>query len=326
MKYIKFFVYLLIFLFLGFVTFRANFSVDALKDRFFQKNNTQMSISEGNLEGKPRKNEIEFRDSSSLDAAEPLDIAKVQTKSGIISKNIYKLGKLKKYGLVDEKGKSITKFIYDNIELFDADNDLYKTKIGEKQGLINAKGGVLLQAKYEDIRLTENPDVLLIRNTKYYGLYDKKLYKMVANPIYRNIEQIDKNVWKLFSDKFVGLLCYHNGIVQIIKPKYEDIKSYNTTYKILHNNKEGLISPVGIVISEPVYESIDLLNEQDYKKKNTLIFRTQTDERFGVIFCSDDDFTVVSPIYSDVQYKGRTNVLLDGYWRILDNKGNVIKN
>lgn len=341
MKYLKFLVYVIIILFLGFIAFRANFSKDIFKNISFKKANTEMSISEGNLEGKSRhkdnkilflnsyqvKNkENELEKNASLEIAEHLDDAKIQTKKGFISKTIYKLSKLKKIGLVDDNGKSITKFLYDDIEVFDADEDLYKTKIGDKQGLINAKGGVLLQAKYEDIRKTQNKDILLIRNSKYYGLYDKKSYKVVVNPIYKNIEEVNKNVWKLFSDKFVGLLYCNNSIIRLAKPKYENILSYKTAYKILYNNKEGLISPVGDIISEPIYDNIDLINEQDFAKNNVLIFRTQTDERYGVIFCTNSDYTVVSPIYSDVQYKGRVNVLLDGYWRILDNRGNVIKN
>lgn len=340
MKYIKILVYIFILLLFAFIVFRANFSSDILKNIFFKKANTQMSISEGNLEGKLRnkdkqilflksyqlhEKEKALEDDNSLEIAEHLDDAKIQTKNGVLNKNIYKLSKLKKYGLVDDKGKSITKFIYDDIELFSAEDDLYRTKIGEKQGLINAKGGVLLQAKFEDISKTKNADILLLRNSKYYGLYDKKSYKIVANPIYKNIEEIDKNVWKLYSDKFTGLLYCNNGIIRVVKPKYDDILPYKTAYKIIHNNKEGLISPSGIIISEPIYYNIDLINEQDFNKKNVLIFRTQTDDRYGVIFCTNDEFTVVSPIYSDVQYKGRVNVLLDGYWRILDNRGNVIK-
>lgn len=340
MNFLKILVYIFILLFLCFIAFRANFSGKISKKDFFQKTNTQMNISQGNLEGKSRnkdnkilflksyqiKNkEKELENDSSLEIAEHIDDAKIQTKSGFVNKNIYKLSKQKKYGLVDEKGKSITKFVYDDIDIFSTDDDLYRTKIGEKQGLINAKGVVLLPAKYEDIRKTTNNDILLIRNSKYYGLYDKRTFKIIATPVYKNIEEFGKNVWKLFSNKFIGLFYYNGGVIRLVKPKYDNIVPYNKAYKILHNDKEGLISPSGDIITEPVYDSIVIINEADIAKNNVLIMRTQTDDRYGVIFCTNEDFTVVSPIYSDVQYKGRVNVLLDGYWRILDNRGNVIK-
>ena len=80
----------------------------------------------------------------------------------------------------------------------------------------------------------------------------------------------------------------------------------------------------GNVIVEPKYPIIELLNKTDVEKDNILIFKTQTENRYGVIFYSKDNLTVIPPIYDDINYDGIVNVLSNGYWKMLNNKGNVV--
>ncbi|MBR1681665.1 WG repeat-containing protein [bacterium] len=296
-----------------------------------KKTNTQISISEGNLHGKSRKkNNVEnkiFLKNYKLKNSQNAELFseyKLQTKNGVKLKKIYKLNKLGKYGLVDENGNHLTKFIYGDITVFDEQSGVYKTYIGRKCGLINYNGNILLPAKFEDIKNTQNSDVVIVKNSKYYGLFDYQTSSFVASPIYHNIDQTNQYNWILNSNKLFGHAYSKNGTSRVINPKYENIVLYKNVYKTYNDNKEGLISDNGKIITEPAYDSIELINEYDSAEKNLMLFKTRIDNRYGIVYYSPYELTIVSPIYADVQYKGLVNVLSDGYWRILDNHGNVI--
>ncbi len=330
---IKISLYILLFILFGFIVVKANFAEDIFGIRFSKKTNTDMTISLGNLQGESRKKEnskyniflknyhLKNVQENNTEHAELF----TEYKNGNISKKIYKLSKYDKFGLVDENGKSLTKYIYDDILIFDENEGVYETKIGLKSGLINYDGRVLLPTKFEDIQTTKNSNVILVKNTKYFGLYDYKNTSFIASPIYLNIKQTDSYNWKIYSGKLVGIVYSKNGNSRLISPKYEEILLYKGVYKTYNEGKIGLISDKGKIISDPSYDSIELINEIDYDEKNLMIFRTKIDNRFGIIYYTPYELTIVSPIYADVQYKGLVNVLSDGYWRILDNKGNVIK-
>ena len=331
MKKIKILAYILLFLFFVFIVLKANFTKNTFKDFFFNKTNTQMNISTGNLNDdsdKGNKFLLKNYKLNNKNNSEPeISIGKnteLFDKNEIINIKIYKVKNNDKYGLVDENGKKLTKIVYDDITIFDVQKGLYKTYIKGKYGLLSAKNGILIQSKYEDIQKTQNNDVLLLRNYKYYGLYDLKKQAYIAKPIYTNIENADKYNWKIYLNKHTGIVFCKDGVSKLIKPQYDNIEEYKHVFKSYIGEKVGLISSQnGTVISETLYTDIELINENDYLKTNLSIFKTNVDDRYGVIYYSPNDLTIVSPIYSDVQYKGRVNVLSGGYWRILDNKGNV---
>lgn len=333
-------VYIFLFLFLIFVDIKANFTKNLFKTLSLHHVNTEMSISEGNLKGetlKPSESTNGFLKKYKLESIKTfkqdeiknghavlLAECKCSNKKSSHPKKIYKLKELGKFGLIDENGNNLTKFIYKDIEVFDESRSLFKIYLGSKTGLIDIKGTLLLPAKYKNIQKTGNKDVLLVVNSKYYGLYDLSAQDFAANPIYRNIKEIDAHNWKIYSGKYTGLAYSKDNTLHLIKPKYDDIIPYKGIYKTKLKNKEGLISNIGEVITEPIYDSIELINEADTTKRGLLIFKTKVDERYGVIYSSNNSLTVVSPIYEDVKYdKGLVNVLSDGYRRLLDENGNV---
>ena len=332
MKILKIGVYLAIFLFFALIVARIYFG-EIIN---FSRVNTRMNVSQGSLKDsdltKSKEEAIlsKYKINNSKNMLKKIDdkefIAEysIQSKAGTVLKKIYKVNRFGKIGLIDENGNRITKFAYNDILLFDKQNGICKTIIGLKCGLVSFKKGIILPAKFEEIKKTDNPDVVLLKNSKYFGLFDFIKNNAIASPIYADIEQADKYNWKLYSGKLVGLVYSKNGNDKLISPKYENIKMYKNVYKSIDAEKEGLISNNGSIISEPIYDSIELINEKDVNDKNIMIFKTKIDNRYGVIYYAPYYSAIVSPIYGDVQYKGLVNVFLDGYWRILDNQGNVI--
>ncbi len=332
MKKLRIFVYVFLFLFLAFVMFRANYAGKQYNG--LGKNvNTEINFQEGNVNTKIKHHK---KFGKHIENAENIiDLAggkyvlfaeyKVKVGENEIIKKIYKSCKADKCYLISEDNKKITNSVYDDFEVFDAEKMLYITVLNGKKGLINHKGRIIIPTKYEEIQKTPCEDVILVKKHKYSGLYDLKKMKNILNAVYNKVEPMNSKNWIVTYAGKVGLLHYDNGIINLIKPKYKSIVLKDKYIETYLGDKIGLIDEkTGNIIIEPKYPIIELLNDADAVEKNILIFKTQTENRYGVIFYSKDNLTVIPPIYDDINYNGIVNVLSNGYWKMLNNKGNVV--
>lgn len=327
----KIFIYIiflsvLIYVILGFLSIKGHsFAL------FSKPVNTKMNISVGLTSAADKKDDLLLKkhklkdfETYTTNYSEKEFIDKYTKNIGktSVEKKVYKISRLDKQGLIDENNQKITQIAYDDFKTFNKQKGLYKSVVNNKVGLIDIKSGVIIPAKFQDIIPTKNEDVVFIKNYKYFGLFDTERHTFIAKPIYVNIISLNKNNWKLYSNQKVGLVYSENGNTVFIKPKYSEIEPYRNVFKSYIGEKTGLISYKNSeILSEPLYNSIEMLNDIN---NDVQVFRTNVDNRYGVIFYSKNgELTVISPIYQDVQYKGRVNVLSGGYWRILDNKGNV---
>lgn len=332
MKKLRIFVYLFLFLFLAFIMFRANYAGKQYNG--LGKNvNTTINFQEGNVRTKVKKHKkfgkhIDNPDNKiDLSDGEYVFLNEYKIKSGdnIVIKKVYKACKAGKCNLVTDENKKLTNSVYDDFEVFEHNKGLYLTYLNHKKGLINCKGRILIPTKYETIEKTPVEDVILVKKHKYCGLYDLKKMKNILNSIYNTVEPLDDTNWLITYAGKVGLLNYSNGQIKLIKPKYKSIVLKDKYIVTSLDSKLGLIDEkTGNVIVEPKYPIIELLNKADVEKDNILIFKTQIENRYGVIFYSKDNLTVIPPIYDDINYDGIVNVLSNGYWKMLNNKGNVV--
>ena len=344
MKKSRILVYILLFLFLCSIAFKANRTSDFIQKYFKNlSTNTSMNIEDiASVNEIPKdietaktsitikSNEVSSFDEMTKQAKKKLPkevfaTYTTTTKDGNVTKKIFKVKKLNKYYLVTEDNQKLTTPVYDDFAIFDAKKGIFVSIRNHKEGLVNYKGRMLVPTKYETIEKTQNEDLVVVKNHKYAGLYDIKLAKLVLPAIFTQFEPFDQYNWKILSNKKYGFINYKNGRTNFTKPKYQAIEKYKIIFKTSIGNKYGLIDAKnGDIISEPTYDEIVLINEQNCKKDHILIFKTRIDNRYGVIYYTLKDSTLISPIYEDVQYKGLVNVLSNGYWRILDNKGNVV--
>ena len=330
MKKSRFLAYIILFSFLCFIVIRANKTENLLGKILPKKVSTEMSVGIKDIEV-PTETKTRLDKKTKSYKAKKSDLPDkifatytVTTENGSEVKKIYKIRKGNKYQLINENHQQLTLAVYDDFSIFDFEKGLYLSYRNNKKGLVNFKGRMLIPAKYEKIEKTIQDDYVLVKNHKYTGLYDLDRAKLVVPPIYTNIISLDKYNWKLVSNQKFGFLNSKNKNIILIKPKYDSLEPYKMVYAISQNNKLGLIdAKSGDVISEPFYQEIELINEQNCERDNILIFKTKIENRYGVIFYAKDSLVSISPIYDDVQYKGLVNVYSNGYWRILDNKGNV---
>ncbi|MGN1125645.1 MAG: WG repeat-containing protein [Candidatus Gastranaerophilaceae bacterium] len=346
-------LYFILFLILGFFAFKVNSQNADFKSEF--SNDYLKSINE-NLKSFSKISSKKFKNAMNFNLKEVQNNDEVvnnnEREKKIISENLthtkydksiafsyypkknsdekkvmYKIKVGNKFGLLNSDKKIVTKTIYEDFLDFDSENGIYKSKLNGKYGLINYNGRILVPSKFESIVLLPNSNFAIVKNHSYCGLYDLKIPKMVVNPIYKSIEPFDSYNWKLTYNKKVGLAHYRKKLVTLIKPKYSDIVSERYYLKTVLDGKCGAIDILsGEIITEPKYDSIELVNQDDAILNGVYIYKTQIDDRYGLIFYSLDSLLIIPPIYADVKYKGLVSVLSSGNWQLLDNKGRIVTN
>ena len=192
-------------------------------------------------------------------------------------RNVLKVEKDGKWGLIDTNGKEISEIIYDNIKtLKGIQNSIIVEKEG-KYGLLNCNGVKILDTNYSEI-LNFGDDYINGYITKNqdgkFGIVNVSGEQVLEN----NYEEI----YNIYSDKY--FVIGENGNQQLINKdkekvlteNFDEIKQITSTGVIyVKDGKYGFMDFEGNIIIEANY---DVLNEI-----NTGIFLTQKDGKAGLI-------------------------------------------
>ena len=189
-----------------------------------------------------------------------------------------------KYGIMDFKGKKITKAIYDSIESLQYKEGCLLVKQEEKYGVINIKGKEIVEIAYDSI----SADGYYDKETQYkkagfvvgqkkqegyrYGYIDKQgktILEVEYNEVNRIIEEMKNDD--------IYLLAFQNGQAgiyqnkkQIIKHSYEEIEynSQNQMFLVQKNGKQGVLDIEGKEILKPEYDYIMISTESINAQKD----------------------------------------------------------
>ena len=192
-------------------------------------------------------------------------------------KNVLKVQKDGKWGLIDTNGKEISEIIYDSIKtLKGIENSIIVEKEG-KYGLLNSKGTKILDTNYSEISnfgddyingyITKNQD-------GKFGIVNVSGEQLLEN----NYEEI----YNIYNDKY--FVIGENGVQQLINKNnekvltenFDEIKQITSTGIVyIKDGKYGFMDFEGNIIIEASY---DILNEI-----NTGIFLAQQDGKAGLI-------------------------------------------
>lgn len=220
-----------------------------------------------------KNNEQLFTNYNKVEALENYDSA----ENVWYEKNVLKVEKDGKWGLIDTNGKEISEIIYDNIKtLKGIQNSIIVEKEG-KYGLLNCNGVKILDTNYSEI-LNFGDDYINGYITKNqdgkFGIVNVSGEQVLEN----NYEEI----YNIYSDKY--FVIGENGNQQLINKdkekvlteNFDEIKQITSTGVIyVKDGKYGFMDFEGNIIIEANY---DVLNEI-----NTGIFLTQKDGKAGLI-------------------------------------------
>jgi hypothetical protein len=156
--------------------------------------------------------------------------------------------KNKKYGYIDAKGKVIIPFVYDKAS--DFTYEVAVVKKDNKWGTIDSTGKVMLPITIKADDLEVRVKYLLATQGQKKGLLDlqgKVLLPTQYNNIYPFYESRDKLFWQVNKDGLTGILDAQGKL--LFMKKVQHVGWFLNKFFTLHNdNKNGLISETGKVI------------------------------------------------------------------------------
>lgn len=212
-------------------------------------------------------------------------------------KSVLKYKENGKYGIIDFKGKKITKPIYDEIESLLYKEGCLLVKQADKYGVITIKGKEIVEVNYDSI----SADGYYDEDTKYQkagfiiGQKKEEGYRYgYINSNGSEILEVEYNeidrVTEITDSKEVYLLAFKNGQAgvyqdkkQIIKHAYEEIEynKKNQLFIVQKNNKQGVINREGkqILNTEYDYIMISDKNISAEKEEKTYYFDINGNEK-----------------------------------------------
>ena len=245
------------------------------------------------------------------------------------------------YGQIKKENNEYTVEKIDKYEYF-----IYKD--GEKFGVIDKKGEIIINAKYDEVKIP-NPtkavfvgyseDGSKVLNEKNEEIYSE--YQKVEPLILKNVSSdliYEKQVLKYEKDGKYGLINIDGK--KVTKPIYESIetlKSKEGEMLTKKDGKYGVINQKGYKVIENEYDKIEVdgyFNEETLYKDSGYIVGKKTGEgyRYGYITSKGEKY--FECIYNDLQRileindAGKIYLLAaeNGRYGVFKNKENIIKN
>lgn len=229
-------------------------------------------------------------------------------------KSVLKYRQNGKYGIIDFKGKEITKPIYEEIDTLQFKEGELLVKKDEKYGIINIKGSILVKTNYDKIEADKfyeesngykKSGYIVSKKTEdgyrygYVDLEGKQIIETNYNDLYRITDIESDNIYTICAENGkYGLL--KNG-KKIIENEYQSLvyNESNNTLTGLKGKEYGIISIDGKIIVPFEYKQIDIAGEYIYatNDKNTKIFdsdgqEANIDKNLSIINIENTDYKI----------------------------------
>ena len=177
------------------------------------------------------------------------------------------------------------------------EDNVLKYEKGNKKGLIDFEGKIIVDAEYDDIyALSGIKDSLIIEKSGKKGLINNKTSEIIIEPKYLEIVAIsdkheDGYIVKNDQNKF-GLIA--NDKTKVLAEKYDDIKRVtgNEYYVVVENGKAEIIDKAGRVILDNGFDSVEAIQLDNY-----IIIKNG---KYGVINKLGE--TVIKPEYENIKF------------------------
>ena len=217
-------------------------------------------------------------------------------------KNILKVKKDGKWGLIDLDGKEIANTIYDNIEtLKGIENSIIVEKDGKK-GLLNDKGSKIIDTEYMDIQSFGDDyknGYITINSENKYGITSLSGEKILENN-YEKIENIYGEKYFVIKENGKQILIDKQGN-KILTDGFNEINQITNSGIIYTKNKKlGLMDFEGNNKIDAEYEEL--------KEINSDIFVAKKDGKTGII--DKDKNEKVSFEYKDIKYNKKAGIYI----------------
>lgn len=247
------------------------------------------------------KNQEIFTQYSKIEALQNVD------EAGNLSydKDVLKVQKDGKYGLINFSGKEITTIDYDEITAISKIKNSFKVKKDGKYGIVDNEGKMVVEPKYADIDILgkDNKSGFIVKDENgKFGIIDYSNNQILNNE-YDGIEKVYGN------DLYVVTV---NGKQKLVNKENKEIltKGYDSIKQILSNqenaiifvkaNKYGVMNLSGEVLIKPQYD--------DLKEAKTGYFIAKKDNKYGIINIENQE--KLSFEYSSIVYNEKADIYI----------------
>lgn len=238
-----------------------------------------------------RKNEEIY---TTYDKIEPLENYDASGNAWY-EKDIMKVQKDGKYGLIDIDGKEILSLDYEKIEtLKGLENSILVTKDG-KVGLVNKSGATIINAEYSQILKFDDDytkGYITVDQNKKYGLVSYAGSTILENK-YEKIEAIYGENYFVIQEDGKQIVIDSKG-EKVLTEGFDKITQINSDGVIFVKDKEyGFMNYDKKVLIKPNY--------QELKEINTGILKAKKDKKYGIIDL--DDKEKIAFKYTSINYE-----------------------
>ncbi len=192
-------------------------------------------------------------------------------------KDVLKVNKNGKYGLIDLNGKEILPIEYDEITVLDGMENSIIIKKGDKIGLVNDNGSAIIDTNYKEIKAlgdSYKEGYITVDEKGKYGVVSTTKKQILENK-YDEIFPVYLKDYYLVKENGTKELVNSNGEV-VLDKGFDDIKSATTNGVIFNkDNLYGEMSLSGEITLEPKY--------QELKEVKKGIYIAKKDDKYGII-------------------------------------------
>lgn len=246
------------------------------------------------------KNEEIFTEYSKIEALDNYD----KNNNVWYEKNLLKVKKDEKYGLIDLLGNEVLPIEYDNIStLKGVENSILVQKDG-KYGLVNSEGSIIIEANYKEIKSIEEDykkGYITIDENNKYGVIDYNKKQLLPNE-YEEIKQVyGQNLFVIKESDKEKLIDSEKNVV--LEKGFDEIKQilqYSEGIIFTDSKKYGVMNLNGDEIIPAEYEEI--------KEAKDSIFIAKKDGKYGII--DKEKNTKVEFNYSNITYNKQADIYL----------------
>ncbi|QVK18349.1 WG repeat-containing protein [Mycoplasmatota bacterium] len=178
-----------------------------------------------------------------------------------VTGDIFKFSISGKTGLIDvSNGEVIVKPTYEDIRWCNQVNEICRTELNNKYGIIDFDGNVLISNQYDEIHF-DNNQIVLVKDKKYsiIDIHGNLLLGPMEEGIV--IKRIISQYVIITKDQQNSVIDIHGNIIVDYLPFNIRISYIDSTNQIVYienryNNKNGFINLKENIIVEPVYERL----------------------------------------------------------------------
>ena len=214
-------------------------------------------------------------------------------------KNVLKIQKDGKYGLIDLTGKELLPAEYENITAISGVENSFKIEKDGKCGIINSDGKIIIEPQYKDIDVLgkENMSGFIVKNDQdKYGIVDYSNNQVLESK-YDSIEKVYGN------DLYVVVAGNKQKLVNrqgedVLKAGFDSIEQILANQEnaviFVKTNKYGIMSITGEILVEAQYEEL--------KEGKIGTFIAKKDGKYGIINISKEEkvpFEYTSIVYNE---------------------------